>query len=983
MKLLQVLVMALLLAGKMTAADALTEKLQHGLFEEEANHNLDAAIQAYQSVVAQSDEQRKVIATALFRLGECYRKLGRTNDANAQYQRIVRDFSEQEPLVKLSRDIVGVSSDPNAGVSGKSGEDLESARQLEMRVATVRVQLAEQRARWEMLRKLSDDQLQQILPQTVDDAGLKELQAQLNATEQELKSLRGSFSQNHPAVQSKTAFLKAVKTQLNDRRKGIVTEMKLKSDALETQLNALDKELQKIRDRTKTDGVSSSALTQAEAEELARVKSLAQNSPDLLNAPYKEGLAPLQYAARQGFPTVLEFVLEQGVNANGLERNTPPIVLAAERGHLRIVQLLLDKGADVNAASPSGETALHGAADKSFKAVVELLLARGADVNRATTGNSTALHAAVTRGNSNLVALLLAQKADPNVLTSPWRTSVPQPNMRIEESDYDSRNGATPLHLAARRGFVSIADLLLSAGALVNATNWSGATPLHIAIADERTNVVHLLLAKGVDPNFRMLEGTTPLALAVQKSVEMTRALLAAGAKVNEPAYQRPDYATYPLHRAAEQPKPDVLRVLLTAKPNLEVENSEGYTPLWSALRADGTDANIQMLIEAGANVRTLLRKQSPLQYAGQNKSETVVSLLLEAGADANQQDEGGNSLLHFAVSRAPGIVRTLLEHKANPNVFNRSLETPLYLITSGRAKSSAGHGNLTFQFNTVPIHSALVPVGVVERPFPRDSEQKEIIELLRSHGADEFLQRRLYITAVRGADGNSAGEKATYLVRGTNVLNQFTLYELLAAVFLDGGERFKFPDFAALRIHRLDGQKEVVLNIDLETELNSTNCAQDVPLQWGDEVEIPMLIHPITMSWTGLARPHAETLNQCLTRSVRVAVSGTNVTVKLRPFVGDTSVQFNIPPTFSFATLAVVVQHDNEIKSLLRTSSDLKRVSVTRTNPGKRQPVLMRFDLTNVALPDMRYPSTVSLTPWQHDLWLRDGDVIEIPEKE
>src|SRR5436190_21555878 len=94
----------------MQGADALTQSLQHGLFEEEANQNLDAAIKDYQSVISQGEEQRKVIATALFRLGECYRKLGKTNDANAQYQRILRDFSEQEQLVKLSRTHIGTAA---------------------------------------------------------------------------------------------------------------------------------------------------------------------------------------------------------------------------------------------------------------------------------------------------------------------------------------------------------------------------------------------------------------------------------------------------------------------------------------------------------------------------------------------------------------------------------------------------------------------------------------------------------------------------------------------------------------------------------------------------------------------------------------------------------------------------------------------------------------------------------------------------------
>src|ERR1041385_6199266 len=118
MKTISMLVMALVLVLNVSAADTLSEKLQRGLFEEEANHNLDAAIKAYQSVVAQSDEQRKLTATAVFRLGECYRKLGKTNEANAQYQRVLRDFSDQEPLAKLSRELLGPATETAGGGGG-------------------------------------------------------------------------------------------------------------------------------------------------------------------------------------------------------------------------------------------------------------------------------------------------------------------------------------------------------------------------------------------------------------------------------------------------------------------------------------------------------------------------------------------------------------------------------------------------------------------------------------------------------------------------------------------------------------------------------------------------------------------------------------------------------------------------------------------------------------------------------------------------
>src|SRR5947209_4311186 len=49
----------------------LSAALQQALFEEEANHNLNGAIQSYQSLITQFEQDRKLAATAIFRLGEC------------------------------------------------------------------------------------------------------------------------------------------------------------------------------------------------------------------------------------------------------------------------------------------------------------------------------------------------------------------------------------------------------------------------------------------------------------------------------------------------------------------------------------------------------------------------------------------------------------------------------------------------------------------------------------------------------------------------------------------------------------------------------------------------------------------------------------------------------------------------------------------------------------------------------------------------
>ena len=91
------------------ATNDLSTAFQRGLFEEEANQNLGAAIQAYESVASQFDKDRKLAATAIFRLGECYRKQGNTNAAATQYERILREFSDQPTLVTLSQQYLSVT----------------------------------------------------------------------------------------------------------------------------------------------------------------------------------------------------------------------------------------------------------------------------------------------------------------------------------------------------------------------------------------------------------------------------------------------------------------------------------------------------------------------------------------------------------------------------------------------------------------------------------------------------------------------------------------------------------------------------------------------------------------------------------------------------------------------------------------------------------------------------------------------------------
>jgi tetratricopeptide (TPR) repeat protein len=85
-----------------SAAPQPANALAAGALEEEGNLDLPEAIRSYQSIVSRFDARRPEAANAIFRLGECYRKLGRMEEAKVEYARILREFPDQADLAKLS-----------------------------------------------------------------------------------------------------------------------------------------------------------------------------------------------------------------------------------------------------------------------------------------------------------------------------------------------------------------------------------------------------------------------------------------------------------------------------------------------------------------------------------------------------------------------------------------------------------------------------------------------------------------------------------------------------------------------------------------------------------------------------------------------------------------------------------------------------------------------------------------------------------------
>lgn len=164
-------------------------------------------------------------------------------------------------------------------------------------------------------------------------------------------------------------------------------------------------------------------------------------------------------------------LLSQGLDPNTVSETAQPALLYALRqeSYKAAKMLIDDPRTQLNQINPQGESPLMLAALKGQVALVEQLIAHGADVNK--TG-WTPLHYAATGGNAEILAMLLAHDVDLNAA---------------------SPNGTTPLMMAARYGSPECVKLLLEAGANPELTNQMGLTALDFARQGARPDARKIL----------------------------------------------------------------------------------------------------------------------------------------------------------------------------------------------------------------------------------------------------------------------------------------------------------------------------------------------------------------------------------------------------------------------------------------------------------------------------------------------------------
>ena len=485
------------------------------------------------------------------------------------------------------------------------------------------------------------------------------------------------------------------------------------------------------------------AIHAGQQEAIRLLLAVKSDSPH----PERGITTPIHQAAAQGNLVALTTFL----NATNLEARNElgltPLLLAGKAGQLGAAALLLDKGADVNARDPDGNTVLH----------------------------------LILLGPTHWIA---------GRPSAAWVERMKQdPRKEKFLHVYTTPSGYTSAHEVAP----SIA-FFLACGADPSITNHAGQTVLQLAMQDsatlfdyDRTALLSLLRQSDSGLNQRDANGDTALHRAARDPISGDKAaeLIAAGADVN--ATNR--LGRTPLHLSVEHLNgwpANALEAILKAKPKVNAQDNDGLTALHvlalsdSGFKKEATRA----LLDAGAKpdvkdnlgrtpVHLLLSGKWPWSEAAQ-----CIAMLVQAGADLSLTDDQGRTALHYLAALGfqhpmffiGGIADTCASHNVDLSARDHQGDTPLHV---------AARTGTSDVFTWLRSHGASLDATNNAGETPR---------LLAARFTDPFVPKEFGADTdiIRAAQQGDMATLETLLKADPALVNQTNLFRqtpLLAAV--------------------------------------------------------------------------------------------------------------------------------------------------------------------------------------------------------
>ena len=286
------------------------------------------------------------------------------------------------------------------------------------------------------------------------------------------------------------------------------------------------------------------------------------------------GDCPLHTAARQNSATIIDMLVQSGANVNAMNKSgRTALSIACLNGKMKSVEALLKSKADIN--MPLESAPVIAAAYRGHVDIVETLLTSGADTSKANVNRYTALHVASQEGHVECLSLLIP----------------------LSDLEASIDVGMTMLALACTMGHIDCARALINAGACVNSQRKDGSTTLHIASGKGQLQVVTELLKAGANI---ILQNTFGETLLMAASCKNHMHIVAELLKSECAPLNTNDLGLTALHMASQEGHIECLRLLLPVS-NINSKTNSGDTPMMLAC-VSGQEHCLRELLYAGAD---------------------------------------------------------------------------------------------------------------------------------------------------------------------------------------------------------------------------------------------------------------------------------------------------------------------------------------------------------------------------------------------